>query len=104
LWTRRQEHLALFDQHSEHPHSTGETSTNVHISGEFQMVHGGLHEVMKILGEPVVENTEIRGIDVTTERAWKCGCQIAAEKRLAASMTFYDPCPNHERRRVPRPG
>ncbi len=76
----------------------------MHTSGEFQMVRGGLHEVMKILGEPVVENTEIHGIDVTTEREWKCGCQIAAEKRLAASMTFYDPCPNHERRRVPRPG
>jgi hypothetical protein len=29
---------------------------------------------------------------------------MAAEKRLAASMIFYDPCTLHERRRVPRPG
>ena len=77
---------------------------DVHTSGEFQVVTGGLNEVMKILGEPEIENTQIRGIDVTTERLWTCGCQIADEKRLAASMTFYDPCSNHERRRVPRPG
>ena len=68
------------------------------------MVAGGIIEVLKCLGEPEVENTKIQGIDVTTERSWVCGCQMAAEKRLAASMTFYDPCSSHERRRVPRPG
>jgi hypothetical protein len=73
-------------------------------SGDFQYIRGGIHEIVKYLGEPAVENTEIRGIDVTMERQWACGCTVAAEKRLAASMTFYEPCPNHERRRVPRPG
>jgi hypothetical protein len=68
------------------------------------MVAGGIIEVLKYLGEPEVENTKIQGIDVTTERSWVCGCQMAAEKRLAASMTFYDPCSSHERRRVPRLG
>ena len=68
------------------------------------MVAGGIIEVLKYLGEPEVENTKIQGIDVTTERSWGCGCQMAAEKRLAASMTFYDPCSSHERRRVPRLG
>ena len=68
------------------------------------MVAGGIIEVLKYLGEPEVENTKIQGIDVTTERSWVCGCQMAAEKRLAASMTFYDPCSSHERRRVTRPG
>jgi hypothetical protein len=68
------------------------------------MVAGGIIEVLKYLGEPESENTKIQGIDVTTERSWVCGCQMAAEKRLAASMTFYDPCSSHERRRVPRPG
>jgi hypothetical protein len=68
------------------------------------MIPGGITAVMTVLGEPEKENTEIRGIDVTTERYWPCGCQVAAEKRLAASMTFYEPCPSHERRTLPRIG